>query len=251
MNELVTTNPSGKDITTSIIIAETFEKEHRTILRDIENLQCSDEFRVNNFVHTTYIHPQNKQTYPMYEITKDGFSFLAMGYTGAKAAQFKELFIKAFNKNEQLLKSDEYIMNRALFISAAKLKQLEADNERKDSQLRLQEHVITESAPKVEYYDDVLQASGLISTNIIAKDLGMSATTLNRVLHIRQIIYKSGETWVLYSKYQNLGYTKTQTHTYIDSHGNTQAHIHTYWTQKGRMFIHALVKSEREELQLT
>lgn len=68
--------------TTSLIIAQAFEKEHKNVLRDIENLECSEEFRQLNFEHTPYTHPQNGQTYPAYRITRDGFCFLAMGFTG-------------------------------------------------------------------------------------------------------------------------------------------------------------------------
>lgn len=81
---------------TSFIIAEIFGKEHRNVLRDIENLSCSDSFRMLNFERTPYTHPQNGQTYEMYEMTKDGFSFLVMGYTGAKAFKFKVDFINEF-----------------------------------------------------------------------------------------------------------------------------------------------------------
>lgn len=109
-------------------------------------------------------------------------------------------------------------------------------------QLQLAENTIKEQAPKVEYHDKVLQSEGLIATNVIAKELGMSAVTLNKRLHQKGIIYKSNGTWVLYSKYQNKGYTDTKTTPYIDSLGRECTSIHTYWTEKGRQFIHELVK---------
>ena len=102
--ELVLNN-NGQTITTSLIVAEIFGKEHNKVCRDSENLSCSESFRVANFGETPYIHPQNGQTYRMYEMTKDGFSFLVMGYTGEKAGKFKEDFITAFNKMEQIVKS--------------------------------------------------------------------------------------------------------------------------------------------------
>ena len=89
MEALVSTNSKGQDVTTSLIVAEVFGKRHDHVLRDIENLSCSNAFRLLNFGETPYIHPQNGQTYPMFEMTKDGFSFLVMGYTGDKAGQFK------------------------------------------------------------------------------------------------------------------------------------------------------------------
>lgn len=77
-------------------VAERFEKEHYTVLRAIENLECSEDFRHRNFAASSYISKQNKSQ-PEYLITKDGFAFLVMGFTGKKAALFKEKYIEAFN----------------------------------------------------------------------------------------------------------------------------------------------------------
>jgi Rha family phage regulatory protein len=130
-NELVQVNQQGKDVTTSVIVAEVFGKEHRSVLRDIENLQCSNHFRVHNFVHTPYVHPQNGQKYHYYEITRDGFSFLAMGYTGAKAAEFKEKFINEFNRRGNALKGmvqlePEEILMQAIQLQIEQKKRLSA-----------------------------------------------------------------------------------------------------------------------------
>ena len=86
-----------------------------------------------------------------------------------------------------------------------------------------------------------MQSEALIATNVIAKELGMSAVTLNAKLNKLGILYKSGDTWVLYHKYQNNGYTGTKTASYTDSRGNAQSHVHTYWTEKGRKFIHDIM----------
>jgi Rha family phage regulatory protein len=91
-----------KVTTTSMIVAEIFGKQHKDVLRAIELLECSDEFRERNFALSSYKSLQNKRL-PIYLITRDGFSFLAMGFTGPKAAQFKEAFIEAFNKMETAL----------------------------------------------------------------------------------------------------------------------------------------------------
>lgn len=92
-----------KAVTTSLIVATTFEKMHKNVLRDIDKLECSDEFRRLNFEPSSYLNEQNKPQ-PMFQITRDGFSFLAMGFTGKKAAQFKEAFIAEFNRMEQALR---------------------------------------------------------------------------------------------------------------------------------------------------
>lgn len=92
----------GKPMTTSIIVAKKFGREHRTVLRSIETLDCSDEFRAHNFVRTDYKSVQGHNK-PMYRMTRDGFTFLCMGFTGDKAAKWKEAYIKAFNMMEDRL----------------------------------------------------------------------------------------------------------------------------------------------------
>lgn len=103
MNELVFKGQNDQVLTNSLLVAEKFGKEHSKVMRDIENLSCSDEFRAANFGVSSYISQQNKEL-PMCIMTKDGFSFLVMGYTGKKAGLFKEEYIKAFNVMEKALK---------------------------------------------------------------------------------------------------------------------------------------------------
>lgn len=97
------TEKDGKPITISLRVAEIFGRRHDNVLRDIHALDCSPEFRLLNFEESSYINSQGKPQ-PMYEMTKDGLVFLIMGYTGAKAAQFKEGYIAQFNAMERRLK---------------------------------------------------------------------------------------------------------------------------------------------------
>jgi len=94
----------GEIIASSKDVAEKFGKVHRNVLIDIKRLECSDEFREHNFLLSSYTSSQNK-TLPCYEITRDGFAFLCMGFTGKKAAQWKEKYISAFNAMEKALLS--------------------------------------------------------------------------------------------------------------------------------------------------
>ena len=82
------------------IIADVFGKVHRKVLIAIDNLECSDDFRAANFGKSYYLSPQNKKI-SCYNITKDGFYFLCMGFTGKKAAKWKESFIATFNELEK------------------------------------------------------------------------------------------------------------------------------------------------------
>ena len=93
---------NGKLSTTSKLIADKFGKIHRDVLRAIDNLDCSDDFRVRNFAHSYYVSQQNKNL-ECFEITRDGFCYLAMGFTGKKSAEWKEQFISAFNEMEKAL----------------------------------------------------------------------------------------------------------------------------------------------------
>ncbi len=102
---LVEISKFGKNevvVVSSLDVADTFGKEHNKVLRDIRELGCSNEFRLSNFGQSEYINIQNKKM-PMYYMTRDGFTLLVMGYTGEKAMQFKEAYIRQFNQMEQLL----------------------------------------------------------------------------------------------------------------------------------------------------
>ena len=92
----------GKMFTTSLIVAEAFEKEHKDVLRAITNLECSQEFNERNFAPVEYRDAKGEMR-PAYRLTRDGFSFLAMGFTGKKAAAWKEKFLMAFNAMEEAL----------------------------------------------------------------------------------------------------------------------------------------------------
>ncbi|MDR1926212.1 MAG: Rha family transcriptional regulator [Endomicrobium sp.] len=93
---------NNQSVTTSLKIAEVFNKEHKNVLKSIEILECSEEFRSANFSADVYFDVYDREQ-KQYNITRDGFTFLAMGFTGKKAAQFKEAYIKAFNTMEQML----------------------------------------------------------------------------------------------------------------------------------------------------
>lgn len=92
----------GHAVTTSMAVAEYFGKQHHHVVQKIEKLECSAEFLTRNFSRVQFEHRGN--TYNAYQITRDGFAFLAMGFTGKKAAKFKEDYIEAFNRMECSLK---------------------------------------------------------------------------------------------------------------------------------------------------
>jgi len=111
-----------------------------------------------------------------------------------------------------------------------------------EQQVLEQQKTIAELSPKASYYDTILQCKDLITITSIAKDYGMSARRLNKLLHEMGIQYKQGNTWVLYAKYQKHDYMRGKTHSYMDSAGEAHAAGHSYWTPKGRMFLYHVLK---------
>ena len=95
---------NGQAVTTSLAVANSFSKRHDDVLKKIRTLDCSPEFCARNFAETSIsVNQPNGGTrkLPCYQITRDGFAFLAMGFTGKRAARFKEAYINAFNQMEK------------------------------------------------------------------------------------------------------------------------------------------------------
>lgn len=115
---------------------------------------------------------------------------------------------------------------------------LEAEN-------AVQKQQLIEMQPKASYYDVVLNSPDLVSIAEIAKDYGWSGRRMNEHLHGKGIQFKQGDRiWILYQKYAEKGYTSTKTHTYPATDGTIHTKVHTYWTQKGRLFIYDLLKAD-------
>lgn len=141
---------------------------------------------------------------------------------------------------------DEVLANPDILINA--LLELKAERERNanlQAVVAVQNQQMIEMQPKVSYYDVVLNCKDLVAISVIAKDYGWSATKLNQYLQQKGIQYKQGgKIWLLYQKYAEKGYTSTKTHSYPGSDGSTHTKVHTYWTQRGRLFIYDLLKAD-------
>lgn len=157
---------------------------------------------------------------------------IAMIQRSEKGKQARQYFIQI----EKDYNSPEKIMARALQIAEKELSNLRLEN-------KVQEQQIAELKPKASYYDLVLQCKDLLSMTEIAKDYGMSAKGMNKLLHDLGIQYKQSGIWFLYSKYQSNGYTQTKTQNYSKPDGSQGVTTHTYWTQKGRLFLYELLKA--------
>ena len=121
---------------------------------------------------------------------------------------------------------------QALITEKKRGEQLEAQN-------LAQAQLLLEASPKLSYYKKVLRAPGAVAISKIAKDYGMSARRLNKLLHDLGIQYKQGDQWLLYQEHAANGYTKSETGTSKDGH----VWMHTKWTQAGRLFLYDLLKN--------
>lgn len=102
MNELIQLRGNNA-VVSSLDVAEHFGKKHQDVLRKIENAISNSENAKLRFQKSIYKSPDNNKSYPMYYMNRDGFSFLVMGFTGAKADEWKWKYIDAFNEMERLL----------------------------------------------------------------------------------------------------------------------------------------------------
>lgn len=117
MTEIVITNTNGQLTVSSLQIAESFEKQHKNVVQSIENLKAENSALTNMFIESTYKVDGNNKTYKCYDITRDGFSLLVMGFTGKKALEWKLKYIEAFNTMEQTIRGQQKQLD-ALLIQA-------------------------------------------------------------------------------------------------------------------------------------
>lgn len=195
---------------------------------------------------TIFTSGQNRE---MWFLTENGLYEVLMQSRKPIAKQFKKQvkqILKSIRKHG-MYAIDNLLDNPDMAIAAfQKLKE--------ERQLRLQaqeevaqkNQIIQELQPKATYYDLILQSESLVAISVIAKDYGMSAKKLNSLLHELKVQFKQGSTWLLYQKYANKGYTQSKTHT-LDAE---RSKMHTYWTQKGRLFIYDLLKNKKGILPL-
>lgn len=204
------------------------------------------EFRERNFAHTPYVHPQNGQVYHYYEMTKDGFSFLVMGYTGAKAGEFKERFINEFNKRDMLLKNDDYILARSQEILKNRLQAMSQQLQIAQGTIESQQEQIRVLAPKASYTDEVLQSTSTYTLTQIAHDLGMrSVHVLLRELCERRVLFRQSGQWQPTAKVAGRGYFETRTAKYVKSDNTVGTSLSTVVTERGRAYLHSMFNNSK------
>lgn len=180
----------------------------------------------------------NETTYIDHEITLDMAKEIAMIQRSEKGKQIRQYFLEL----ERKWNSPEAVMNRALEYSRKQVQALLQTNEKLELENKMKDQQLNELKPKADYYDQILQSKSLVLISQIAKDYGLGAPTMNKKLHELGVQYKQGGQWLLYSKYQNKGYTHSRTINITRSDGRSDVRMQTEWTQKGRLFLYELLK---------
>lgn len=138
--------------------------------------------------------------------------------------------------------TDELLDNPDLLIEVAtKLKEERKLRVSAETDKLIAEQRIKELQPKANYYDTILANRTVVAISFIAKNYGMSATEMNKLLHEHGIQYKLGKAWLLYAKYQNEGYTHTEM---VPVKGSEELKPIMKWTPKGHAFIYEFLKKQ-------
>ena len=176
---------------------------------------------------------------PCYSLNRDGM--LQMLNSESALVRFKT--IEYINKLEDELNNKVKLPTT---YKEALLMLVEAEEEKERLMLenKQKEQVIQEYKPKVDYVDEILRSTDTLNITQIAKDYGMSGKELNSILAEHKVQYKQSGQWLLYSKYQACGYTKSNTYEYKRQDGTVGTSLNTKWTQKGRLFINDLLKKK-------
>jgi anti-repressor protein len=223
MNELVFKTEKGTSVTTSLLVAEKFSKDHKNVLRDIRNLmeKSSAQNWAQYYQLSTYKDSSGK-TNEMFLMNRDGFSLLVMGFTGEQALQFKIDFIEAFNKMETAIQSIPDFNSPAIAARAW------ADQFEKR---QLAENQIKELGPKIEVFEKVMSSDCCI-------DLGQAARVLNINVGRNRLFELLRDGKILtplnipYQTYIDRKYFKCIETPYTKGE-KTYVHIKTLVTQKG------------------
>lgn len=175
-----------------------------------------------------------------HEISIDMAKEISMIQRSEKGKQARQYFIEL----EKKWNSPELLMQRALEYSKKRCDALLLEVSQIKLQNSIQTQQICEMKPKADYYDLILKSNGLVTISQISKDYGKSGKAFNKILSDLKIQYKQSGQWLLYSKFQDKGYTQSETIHIKRSDGRSDVKLNTKWTQKGRLFLYELLKSK-------
>ena len=234
MNNIILSTQNGEPVASSRQIAESFEKNHRDVLRAVDNLKEDVRNFAQMFFETTVPDSYGREQ-RAYLMNRDGFTLLAMGFTGKAALEWKLKYIAAFNEMEKKLTEQPQLTRSQLLATAL----IAAHEELEEKDKR-----IAELTPDAEFARAVCIADNCRTATSIAKDYGLTAEKLNKLLYSQRVQYKDSDgQWVLYKPYQGKGYTKNRKGKAIQrSNGKTYIPNTTVWTVEGEKLIHEQLK---------
>lgn len=234
MNDIILSTQNGEPVASSRQIAESFEKNHRDVLRAVDNLKEDVRNFAQMFFETTVPDSYGREQ-RAYLMNRDGFTLLAMGFTGKAALEWKLKYIAAFNEMEKRLAEQPKLTRSQLLATAL----IAAHEELEEKDKR-----IAELTPDAEFARAVCIADNCRTATSIAKDYGLTAEKLNKLLYSQRVQYKDSDgQWVLYKPYQGKGYTKNRKGKAIQrSNGKTYIPNTTVWTVEGEKLIHEQLK---------
>lgn len=241
MQEIVISVINNIPLVDSRIVSQCLGNEHASLIRLIKEHQNAIEanFGRVGFEIVPFETSGGVQKVTIANLTEDQAIFIGtLSRNSTQSVEFKAKLVSAFSNYRNKAKSLALpsVKELAQMVIAA-----EEEKERLSTTLQLANTTIQLQAPKVEYFENVLQSESLVSVNVIAGELGMTHQALNRKLDKLGVQYKQGKKWHLHAKYRGLEYAKYKTHYHLDTHGAKQSTEHLYWTQKGKMFIHEII----------
>ncbi|WP_057510826.1 phage antirepressor KilAC domain-containing protein [Staphylococcus simulans] len=226
-------------VVSSRVVANELNRTHKNVIRGLEKILTGSN--VSSLIVLSEYKDAKGETRKEYLLTKDGFILYMFNIQGHN--DFKMAYINKFNEMERQIAQpiasymiDDPVKRAELWIEEQKEKQqLQLEN-------NMQKQKIAEYEPKASYLDTILNNKSLVTVGQIAKDYGMSAQALNKLLHELKVQYKQSGQWLLYSNLHDKGYTHSSTTEIEHKDGSTSVRMNTKWTQKGRLFIYDLLK---------
>lgn len=180
-NEIIIKNNEGVLTVSSLQVAKDFDKNHRHVTEAISSLikGCAEK-SADLFIEASYQHPQNKQWYKYYEITRDGFSLLVMGFTGKKALDWKLKYIEAFNLMERKLLAVNEKANLLLSIYNGGTEAVVASKQLVEIETKPLVEQIERDKPMVEFADHIKQSEDSIDMKEMAKFASKNGVKIGR-----------------------------------------------------------------------
>lgn len=256
MTDIILSTQNGEPVVSSRQIAESFDKRHDHVMRDIEDLLkgLPKNGDTPMFYKTEYAHEQNGQMYPMYLMNRDGFTLLAMGFTGKAALEWKLKYIAAFNAMEKKLDPSHYMTPAALREAILNpdtviqlCQQIKAEQE-KNARLTAENAKLSAAnqvmQPKADYFDRQVAANQLTGLQETADELRIPRQTFTRWLIEKKYLQRNACSKLVPVDEMNDGLFQLRQY---DKNGKRTNCVQTMVTPKGREAFRLMLIGPKKE----